>query len=233
MFKSIKHMIIKIGHRGAMGYAPENTLKSFKKALELNVDAVELDVYVCKSGELVVLHDNKVDRTTNGKGYIAEKTLDELKTLDAGGGEKIPLLSEVFDIIDKQVKINIELKGISTAKPVYELIENYVKNKSWKYDDFIISSFNHYELKKFKELNPNIKIGALIAGIPIGFAEFAKKINADSVNLCIEFINQEFVDDAHKRGLKVYVQTVNDLDDIKRMKNLNVDGIFSNFPDRL
>jgi len=226
-------MITKIGHRGAMGYAPENTLKSFKKALELNVDAIELDVYVCKSGELVVIHDDKVNRTTNGEGYVIEKTLDELKTLDAGDGEKIPLLSEVLDVINKKVKINIELKGTGTANPVYELIEEYVKNKSWKYDDFIISSFNHYELKRFRELNSLIKIGALITGIPIGFAEFAEKLNAYSVNLCIEFINQEFVDDVHKRGLKVYVWTVNDSDDIERMKNLNVDGIFSNFPDRL
>lgn len=226
-------MITKFGHRGAAGYEPENTIKSFKKALELNVDAVELDVYVCKSGELVVIHDDKVDRTTDGEGYVIEKTLDELRSLDAGNGEKIPILSEVFDLINKQVKINIELKGAGTAKPVYELIENYVEEKDWKYDDFIISSFNHYELKKFNRLNPEVKIGALITGIPIGLAEFAEKVNADSVNLCIEFINQEFVDDAHNRGMKVNVWTVNDLDDIERMKNLNVDGMFSNFPDRL
>jgi glycerophosphoryl diester phosphodiesterase len=226
-------MITKIGHRGAMGYAPENTLKSFKKALELHVDAVELDVYVCKSGELVVIHDDKVNRTTNGKGYVVEKTLNELRSLDAGEGEKIPLLTEVLDLVDKKVKINIELKGTGTAKPVHELIESYVKNNSWKYDHFMISSFNHYDLKSFKELNPNIKIGALIMGIPIGFAEFAEKVNADSINLCIESINKEFVDDAHKRGFKVYVWTVNDSDDIERIKALNVDGIFSNFPDRL
>ena len=226
-------MITKFGHRGAAGYEPENTIKSFKKALELNVDAVELDVYVCKSGELVVIHDDKVDRTTDGEGYVIEKTLDELRSLDAGNGEKIPTLYEVFDLINRQVKINIELKGAGTADPVYELIENYVEEKDWKYDDFIISSFNHYELKKFNKLNPEVKIGALITGIPIGLAEFAEKVNADSVNLCIEFINQEFVDDAHNRGMKVNVWTVNDLDDIERMKNLNVDGMFSNFPDRL
>ena len=224
---------MKIGHRGAMGYAPENTLKSFKKALELNVDAVELDIYVCKSGELVVIHDDKVNRTTNGKGYVVEKTFEELSTLDAGEGEKIPKLSEVLDLIDRKVKVNIELKGVKTAKPVHELIEKYVKNKGWEYDDFLISSFNHYELKKFRKLNPKIKIGALISGIPIGFSKFAKMLNVDSVNLCFEFINQEFVDDAHNRNLKVYVWTVNDSDHIESMKTFGVDGIFSNFPDRL
>ena len=226
-------MIKKIGHRGAMGYEPENTLISFKKALDLNVDMTELDVYVCKTGELVVIHDDKVDRTTNGIGYVVEKTFDELRQLDAGKGEKIPTLSEVLDLIDKKIQINIELKGTGTARPVYELLEYYVKNKEWQYDDFLISSFNHYELKEFNTLNPNIKIGALITGIPIGYAEFAEKVNSSTVNPDIEFINKEFVDDAHNRGLDVYVYTVNDLDDIEKMKSLGVDGIFSNFPDRL
>ncbi len=226
-------MVIKIGHRGAMGYAPENTLKSFKKALELNVDAVELDIYVCKSGELVVIHDDKVDRTTNGKGYVVEKTFEELSALDAGEGEKIPKLSEVLDFIDRKVKVNIELKGVKTAKPVQELIEKYVKNKGWEYDDFLVSSFNHYELKKFRKLNPKIKIGVLISGIPRGFLEFAEMLNVYSINLCFKFINQECVNDAHNHNLKVYVWTVNDSEDIERMKTLGVDGIFSNFPDRL
>ena len=225
--------MIKFGHRGAMGYEPENTLISFQKAIELNVDAVELDVYVCKTGELVVIHDDKVNRTTNGTGYVAEKTLEELRLLDAGKGEKIPTLQEVFDLIDKRVKVNIELKGVGTAKPVAQMIQDYVTNKSWTKDHFMVSSFNHHELKEFNKLNPEIKIGALISGIPISYAEFAEKIGAFSINLDIDFINQEFVDDAHQRGLKVYVWTVNDHDDIARMKALGVDGMFSNFPHRL
>jgi glycerophosphoryl diester phosphodiesterase len=225
--------MLKIGHRGAMGYAPENTLKSFQKGLDLHVDMVELDVYVCTSGELVVIHDDKVDRTTNGHGYVIEKTLTELRSLDAGQGEKIPLLTEVFDLVNRQAKINVELKGAGTAAPVAALIEEYVKNKNWQYDAFAVSSFNHYELQAFNKIMPQVTIGALITGIPIGFAEFAERVNANSVNLCIEFINQAFVDDAHKRGLKVYVWTVNDPDDIERMKQLGVDGMFSNFPDRL
>jgi glycerophosphoryl diester phosphodiesterase len=225
--------MLKIGHRGAMGYAPENTLKSFQKGLDLHVDMVELDVYVCKSGELVVIHDDKVDRTTNGHGYVIEKVLSELRSLDAGQGEKIPLLTEVFDLINRQAKINVELKGAGTAAPVAVLIEEYVKNKNWQYDDFAVSSFNHYELQAFNKLIPQIAIGALITGIPIGYAEFAEKVGAASVNLNIEFIDQAFVDDAHQRGLKVFVFTGNDPDDIKRMKQLGVDGMFSNFPDRL
>jgi glycerophosphoryl diester phosphodiesterase len=226
-------MILKIGHRGACGYAPENTLASFKKSLELNVDMVELDVCLCRTGELVVIHDVKVDRTTNGKGYVIEKTLEELRKLDAGEGENIPTLDEVLDLINRKVKVNIELKNEKTTKPIFDLIEHYVKKKEWQYEDFYISSFNHIALRDFNRLNPNVKIGALVDGIPLGFAKFAEKLNAFSVNPNIEFINQNFVDDAHKRGLKVYVWTVNDSDDINRMKKLGVDGIFSNYPDRI
>ena len=225
--------ILKIGHRGAMGYEPENTLLSFKKAIDFGADAIELDVYVCKTGQLVVIHDDKVDRTTSGKGYVIEKSFDELKILDAGKRQKIPKLEEVLDLVANKIIVNIELKGADTAKPVAEVIKKYLQEKNWNAENFIVSSFNHIELKEFKKIMPNIKIGALIVGIPENYSEFAEKLGAYCVNLSIEFINQEFVDDAHKRNLKVFVYTVNDLDDINKMKLLGVDGIFSNFPDRI
>ena len=124
--------IIKVGHRGAMGYEPENTLRSFKKALELGVDMIEFDVYVCKSGELVVIQDDTLERTTNGKGLVIEKTLAELKELDAGKEEKIPTLEEIMDLADKKVKINVELKGNNTAEPVSDMIENYENHPAFK-----------------------------------------------------------------------------------------------------
>ncbi len=225
--------ILKIGHRGAAGYEPENTLASFKKALDLGVDVIELDVHACKTGELVVIHDDKVDRTTNGKGYVTEKTFEELRFLNAGKGQKIPKIEEVLDLLKNRVIVNIELKGAKTAEPVFKIIEAYLIEKNWKKKNFIVSSFNHPELKKFKNLMPEIKTCACLTGIPIDYAEFAKKAAADFVSLNMEFVNKEFVDDAHNRGLKVYVWTVNDSDDIEKMKALKVDGIFSNFPDRL
>jgi len=226
-------MFLKIGHRGACGYEPENTLKSFSRALELKVAMVELDVHCCKSGELVVIHDNRVDRTTDGSGYVAEMELDELRKLDAGKGERIPYLMEVFDLIDRRIPINIELKGEGTARPVYYLIEKYIEGENWSYDDFMISSFNHYELAAFSKLNPKMRIGALVEGIPIGYAEFAERLGAYSVNIGLDFINREFVDDVHKRGMKVFVYTVNIPEDFDRMRSLGVDGVFSNFPDRI
>jgi glycerophosphoryl diester phosphodiesterase len=225
--------MLKIGHRGAMGYEPENTLLSFKKAIDLGVDMVELDVYKCKAGELVVIHDDKVDRTTNGSGHVMEKTLEELKKLDAGKGEKIPMLEEVFDLINRKVVIDIELKGEDTGEAVAVLIEKYVDEKKWSYDDFLVSSFHHIELRKFHELEPKVKIGALITGIPLKYGKFAEKIGAYSVHPSIEFIDQEFVDDCHRRNMKVFVYTVNDSDGILRMEKLGVDGIISDFPDKI
>lgn len=225
--------ILKIGHRGAMGHEPENTIRSFKKALSLNVDAIEFDVNVCKTGEVVVMHDNKLDRTTNGVGYIQEKTFAELRLLDAGKGELIPTLEEVLDVIDRKVIVNIELKGRGSALATFRVIQKYIKTKGWSETDFMVSSFDHHELHEFKQHYPQIFIGALVDGIPLSYADCAVQLNAQSINLSLEFINQDFVNDAHKKGLKVYVWTVNEYDDIAKIKALNVDGIFSNFPERL
>ena len=145
-------MHLKIGHRGAPGYEPENTLRSFEKAISMGVDMVELDVHKCKSGELVVIHDKKVNRTTNKKGFVKNKNLQQLKTLDAGKKEKIPTLKEVLDFINKRVKINIELKGPKTTEAVLKLIEEYINKKKWKYSQFIISSFDSRKIKKLSKL---------------------------------------------------------------------------------
>ncbi|MBI4845015.1 MAG: glycerophosphodiester phosphodiesterase [Candidatus Omnitrophica bacterium] len=226
-------MVLRIGHRGACGYAPENTLLSFEKALELKVDFIELDVQVCKTKEVVVIHDTKVDRTTNGKGYVAEKTFAQLKKMDAGKGQRIPLLEEVLDLVNKAAKVNIEIKGEQAAKPVFDIIKRYVKEENWDWDDFLISSFNHYELLEFNSFCAPVKIGAIIAGIPIGYAQCAVQLNAYSLHPSKEFINQALVDDAHKSGLKVFAYTLNEKTDIEKIKKLGVDGIFSNFPDRI
>src|SRR3989344_9380836 len=128
--------MLKIGHRGACGYAPENTLKSFQRAIDLGVDAIELDVQLCKSGELIVMHDNTVDRTTDGSGFIKKLKLKDLKKLDAGEGERIPTLEEVLNLVDRRVKVNIELKGPKTAKPALKLIDEYIKKKGGNLDVF-------------------------------------------------------------------------------------------------
>jgi len=225
--------LIKIGHGGARGYEPENTIRSFQKAIAMGVDMVELDVYICKSGEAIVIHDETVNRTTNGTGYVTEKTFTELRELDAGQGEKIPTLEEVLALVNKKSDVNIELKGPNTAKPIADIINKYIAIKHWSDYNFLVSSFNHRELTKFKKILPQIKIGALFASIPFDYVKSAKELNVYSINLSRKFISQKLVDDAHQQDLKVFVFTVNDHDDIKRIKALGVDGIFSDFPDRL
>ena len=227
------NMVLKIGHRGAAGYEPENTLLSFKKALELNVDMVELDVQACKSGQLMVIHDLKVDRTTNGTGYVCDKTFDELRTFDAGKHQSIPTLQEVLDLIDKNMKVNIEIKSEGIARTIFNVIDEYVNQKGWNWEDFLVASFNHYELQEFSQLTTQVKTGTIIAGIPIGYSKCADELNSYSVHTSKEFLNQALVDDAHKRGLKVYAYTLNESEDVQKIKALGVDGIFSNFPDRI
>ena len=218
-------------HRGASGVEPENTLRAIKSALDANVDGIEIDIYEV-DGVLLVIHDRWLHRTTSGTGQIFQHDYEHLRTLDAGKGEAIPTLDEVFSLVAGQCKINIELKGINNISLLYSYIDNAVNNKSLIIEDILISSFNHRLLYIINQQRPEFAIGALTACYPLDYAKFAEQLNAYSVHLDVDFISKHFVSDAHQRGLKVFVYTVDELEDIKAMKALGVDGIFSNFPTR-
>ncbi len=222
-----------IAHRGASGYKPENTLAAFKKALTMGVDMIELDVHVLKTGELVVIHDDTVDRTTDGTGHVVEFSFEQLRQLNAGGGQRIPLLSEVLDLVNRQVPVNIELKGKHTAKPVADVIKFYVAIKGWDEDNFMVSSFNMHELRKFIKMMPHIRTGALYEGQPSRFLAFTKRKGTFSANLESVFITNKDVYRAHSKGLMVYAYTVNDVHEAERMEEMQVDGIFSDYPDKV
>ncbi|HSC25297.1 MAG TPA: glycerophosphodiester phosphodiesterase [Candidatus Babeliales bacterium] len=220
-----------IGHRGASGPVQENTLSSFEYAIQCGVDMIELDVWKCASGELVVFHDAKVDRLTDGHGYVALKTLNELKCLKIRDCEVIPTLIEVFELVNRRVKIYIELKGAHIIEDVLQLIDYYVVHKKWNYDDFLIGSFDHVQLQTVKNVNKSIPVIAIVYGIPISLGASVMSTNADIVCLDSEFINQQFVDDIHARGMLVYVYTINDRDDLARSLSYGVDGIITDNPD--
>ena len=220
-----------IGHRGAMGHEPENTLLSVRKALSLGVDAVEIDVYNVEDN-LVVIHDRNLSRTTNGTGYLRERSFPYLRSLDAGKGEQIPTLREVIETINKQVLINIELKGSNTAKLVVALIQEYL-NQGWSEQDFVVSSFNHYELHQVKALDPQIKTGMLIYGLPWEYIAIAQKLQADIVIASIDYATVELIDAVHRHNLAVWIYTVNEPNDINRLRALQVDAIFTNYPERV
>lgn len=218
------------GHRGAAGHAPENTLAAVEKAISLGADWVEVDVYAVE-GELVVIHDDRLERTTNGAGYVMEQSLEYLRSLDAGNGEKIPFLGEVFEQVNRRAGVNVELKGPETAAPVARLIDHYVKERGWRYQEFLVSSFDHHALRAIKHLQPNIRTGALSLALPLEYARFAEELGAYSVHPGMEFLNRAFVEDAHRRGLKVFVYTVNRQEDLARVAALGVDGVFTDYPE--
>ena len=220
-----------IGHRGAMGHEPENTLLSVKKALSLGVDAVEIDVYNVENN-LVVIHDRDLSRTTNGTGNVEEQSLAYLRSLDAGKGEQIPTLPEVFETVNRQVTINIELKGHNTAKLVVALIQEYLE-RGWCEADFVVSSFNHYELNLVKTTCPKIRIGMLIYGLPWNCLTMARQLQADIIIFGLDFVTPEWVELAHQQNLPLWVYTVNRLEDINRLRALGVDAIFTNYPERV
>jgi len=219
--------ILKIGHRGAKGHKPENTLISFEKALDFNVDGVELDLHLSLDGKLIVIHDETIDRTTPNNGFVKNFTSSDLKELG------IPTLIDVLDLVNRRCFVNIELKGIGTSKPVVELIAHYISEKNWNYTDFLVSSFDWKMLEEVQLLNPKIRIGVLTEDtIEIALA-FAKKIKAVSIHPDYALLSRENVALMQENGFKVFSWTVNSKEDIQKIKSFNVNGIISDFPDRI
>ncbi len=218
-----------IAHRGASGSYPENTLLAIEQALLAKADGIEIDVF-CVENELVVIHDEDVSRTTNGTGFLQDFTLRQLQQLDAGSGQQVPSLWQVLQLINNQTLLNIELKGADTAEPLLELLKKAETELGTKPDKLLISSFNHHVLKQIKKQRPELKLGALTASLPLDYAAFASELKAWSVHCDKGFINRQMVQDAHQRGLKVWVYTVNDATTAKKLQQLGVDGIFCNYP---
>lgn len=224
-------MIYTIGHRGAAALEPENTLRGFRKAIELGVDYVEFDIHRCKSGELVVIHDETVDRTTNGKGFVADLTLQQLKVLDAGKGERIQTLQEAIDCCKGKVKMQIELKehGLE-ADTISLLAENGV-------DGTLLISFLHECVKKAKEeaaaKDLKIKAGIIFAGNPLNADQMAKVANADFVAANHFYVDRRMAEQVKKAGLGMTVWTCNTEHDIERVLKFGVDMVASDNPDLL
>lgn len=220
------------GHRGARGHKPENTLCSVRKALELGADGIEVDVHWA-SGRLIVIHDDTLERTTNGVGPVAEKSFTYLRSLDAGQGERIPTLAEIFETVNRRAVINVELKGPHTAAPVMQIIDQYVRESGWRYEDFLVSSFDLAQIQTAKKLLPAIRTGVLIEKVPTGLAAFAERLDAWSLHPSKRCVTPGLVTDAHRRELKVFVYTVNRPAEIAAMSTLRVDGVFTDYPDRV
>jgi len=224
---------LKIGHRGAKGHVTENTLQSIQKAMDFNVDGIEIDVHVCKTGELVVFHDFTLDRLTNGTGEIGEKTLSQLQNLQVEDQYTIPTLREVLQLIDNKLLINIELKGEGTAIPTCNIIQELVNDKKWSLENILVSSFQQNELVDVFNYDSNIPLGVLTKASVNQAIVFAKTINAKAIHPSFSLLSKNNVQKAKEEGLLVNAWTVNTKQAIKRIKSYQVDAIISDFPDRL
>ena len=230
-----EHKMLSIGHRGAKGYIAENTLESINMAIELNVDGVEIDVFKCLSGELVLFHDKNLKKLTGKSGKIENLTINDLQKYLVLGKYKIPTLKDVLEKIKKPLLVNIELKGSGAAESTSKIIEDFSKRTLWKKENFIVSSFNWDELKKFRSINTDIAIGILLdkLGNINEAIQFGKNINAQSIHPNYRMLNEGTVEKIKKNGFKIYTWTVNNKEDISFMQKLNVDGIISDYPDQI
>ena len=225
--------MLKIGHRGAKGYEPENTLFSFQKALDLHVDGLELDVHLSADGEIIVIHDETIDRTTDGQGFVNALSLRELKSFRINKILEIPTLEEVFDLVSQKCFINIELKSHDATDKVVALIEKYVAKKGWKYDQFLVSSFDWNALQEAAFLNDKIPIGVLTeTDLDLALA-FAKFIRAKSIHPYFHLLTKENTVQIQAKGFQVFPWTINAIEDIQKIKTYNVNGIITDFPDRI
>ncbi|MCV2884410.1 glycerophosphodiester phosphodiesterase family protein [Aestuariibacter sp. AA17] len=217
-------MII-FAHRGASKDKPENTLSAIEEAIKQQADAIEIDVFECKD-EFVVIHDRWLQRTTTGHGKVENHTYAQLSQFDAGLGQPIPTLNQVLDMVNGKCELNIELKGVHQTAHLLD----YIHPTHFDNTPILFSSFNHHVIKHIKQLKPDCKIGALTSSVPLNYAAFASELGAYSTHLDISFCTQAFVDDIHLRGMKAYVYTVDELEDIVLMNDMGVDGIFTNKP---
>ncbi|MGL5122791.1 MAG: glycerophosphodiester phosphodiesterase [Fusobacteriaceae bacterium] len=229
-------------HRGASGLFPENTLVAFKKAIEMGAKGIELDVQLSKDGVVMVMHDDTLDRTTNGKGRLEKFTLEELKKLDSGfwyskiySKEKIPTLEEVIKKLPKNIKLNIEFKPdkkntAKIAQEVYKIVEKYNYSKQ-----VIVSSFYHQSLLEYRKLDKSIQMGMLFEYDFINIFDYINKsgINPVSINISKDYVDEDLVKEAHSNNLKVAVYTVNENEEVIKLKKIGVDEIFSNYPNIL
>lgn len=233
--------MLNIAHRGFSGVYPENTMLAFEKAMEAGCDGIELDVQLTKDGVPVIMHDEKVDRTTDGTGYLKDYTFAKIRKLNAKYRyEKsdifceVPSLREYFELVkDKNIFTNVELKN---SVILYENLEEKVLDLIDEYDlrdRILISSFNHLSVVKMKKMAPDMKYGFLEESIVLDAAKYAKRYEIDYLHPSWQSVTEEYCRQARKEGVEINTWTVNDLALLKKMQTLQIHGVITNFPDRV
>jgi len=226
------------GHRGAMGYAPENTFASFDLAVKQGVDAIELDVHLTADGDVVVIHDPVLDRTTTGTGMVGEKTLAELRALDVGAhfgtafaGQQIPTLGEVLAWARDKVALDIEIKGGPWPYPGIEAKVVGLIREHEMTDQTLVISFEHPTVARVKALAPEQATGTLWSARPVDPVAVAQAAGADAILPFWSYCDAETVERAHAAGLSVHPWATSEPRVIDHLISLGVDSICSNHPD--
>jgi glycerophosphoryl diester phosphodiesterase len=219
--------IIRIGHRGAAGHAPENTIAAIRMGISLGADFVEVDVQRTRDGHLVVIHDATVDRTTDGKGKVCDMTWNELQLLDAGAGERIPSVEAVLAAANGHAGVMLEAKARGIGTDLYRAVQ-----ASGFSGPVIYASFLHAEIVAIRAIDPLARTLALMDGVPPLGAAFADGI-ASMVGMDNDFTTAEFITTLHDAGLEVWLYTVNEPALIQRAIDLGADGIISDYPERV
>jgi glycerophosphoryl diester phosphodiesterase len=220
--------IIAVGHRGAAGLEPENTLRSFRCAIDLGCDMAECDVHRTRHDQLAVIHDETVDRTTNGSGLVSGFTMAELKELDAGKGEHIPTLDEVLEGVKGHLKLLVELKGAGTEALAAQAVKRHGMAK-----DVYFTSFQLDRIEKIRAIDPDLLTGAIFGNPPENAVELAAKAGARSISICHPYVTSVLIQAARAEGLMFRAWNPDTAEEIYAMVALGVDGIGSNRPDIL
>lgn len=233
-------MLQVIGHRGS-ACRSENTIAAFESAFYLGADGIETDVWYVTDddgGELFLIHGPRLEDTTiNGRGLLRKATAGMVRGLVTKGGARIPTLKELLGLplIRQGRQLHLELKGPNTVKPVLKVVKRAIKESAGtlQLKDIWFSSFDHKQLLKLRETLPEAKIGMLVDAPPLGLFKSAEKLKANSINFSLAMVKRELVDKAHQLGYQVYVYPVNELEDIREMSELDVDGVYTDHPDRV
>ncbi|WP_270180946.1 glycerophosphodiester phosphodiesterase [Alkalihalobacillus sp. CinArs1] len=238
-----KEEIVNVAHRGASGYAPENTMAAFEKAVDMKSDMFELDVQLSKDGELVVIHDTSVDRTTDGSGKVKDLTLEELRSLDAGSwfdeaftGEKIPTLGEVLDEYRGKIGILIEIKSPSLYPGIEQKVADALTERNMhkpNNNKIIVQSFDHDSVQTFHSILPSVPLGVLVYNPDHltdqrleAFSEYASYVNPSK-----SLVDRELVTRIHDYDMDVHPWTARDRESVQALKEAGVDGIITDYPD--
>lgn len=218
-----------LGHRGACGSAPENTIKAFELAIEHGADGIECDL-IQHGEQCYVMHDHRLDRTTDGSGKLINHNHKDLMALNAGDCERIPTVETLLNWLPAKTLCNIELKYLTDSALFCNQLKHAITSNNIDINMLLVSSFHHGWLSKLAHHYPSLPLAYLIAHYPQDLNEYIQSIPASTLNVSLDVLDKEMVVAAHRNNKRVLVYTVNHIEDITECKKMGVDGIFTNYP---